>query len=255
MTENNNIIDKSEFYNQQKEYFDKGIHEHLRYKEKSVYIENIIDHISRFINESNAARILELGCGSGRFTIPLLKRGFTIYGVDFSQRQLNQLRISAQETGIETERLKLYSCNIVDLNQVFGNERFHYVLGLFFLHHLPDFSLIFNDLAEIMHEDGQLIFVEPNRWCPLYLFQIAFCKDMSWGQERGTFKFGIKRTRGALKKFGFHKIYIKRFGLFPPQVLDNAPFMLRVERFIERLKIFDFFLPFILINAKKKTRK
>ena len=245
-------IEKADFYNQQKTYYNEHAHSHLKYKEKSTYAENMIGRIIRLLKEPNHLRLLELGCGSGRFTIPLLKKGFIISAIDFSGVQINQLRLSTEEANINLGQLSSYCCNIEDLDKVLRNEKFDCILAFFLLHHLPDISSAFNIMKKFISEHGQLIFIEPNRWCPLYLLQIAFSKDMSWRYEKYKYKLALKKIKESLGKAGFASILMERFGLFPPQILDNFPAMLKVEKFIERLNLFNYFLPFLLINAKRE---
>jgi len=45
--------------------------------------------------------ILELGCGTGRLTIPLAEAGFEVHGVDLSQNMLEICRHKVDEKGLE----------------------------------------------------------------------------------------------------------------------------------------------------------
>jgi ubiquinone/menaquinone biosynthesis C-methylase UbiE len=58
--------------------------------------------------------ILDLGCGSGRIAIELLKRGHTVVGVDLSQRMLELLVDKATSAGLESRLLAVRS-NLVEL--------------------------------------------------------------------------------------------------------------------------------------------
>ena len=43
------------------------------------------DFIEKEINYDKSLRILDIGCGTGRHTIELTKRGYTVVGVDLSE--------------------------------------------------------------------------------------------------------------------------------------------------------------------------
>ena len=45
-------------------------------------------------------KILDVGCGVGRFTIPLARNGHEVVGLDLSARMLQQARRSAQREGL-----------------------------------------------------------------------------------------------------------------------------------------------------------
>jgi hypothetical protein len=106
-------------------------------------------------------------------------------------------------------------------------------------------------LRRSLKTGGAIIFVEPNRLNPLFLAQILFCKDMTWKGEKGTFRYGAAGYRRCLENCGYTAIVINKFGFFPPQILDNFPFMLKIEKWIEKIPLVKIFLPFLLISAKK----
>ncbi len=58
-----------------------------------------------YLDEAKRAggRVLELGCGSGRLTIPIAQRGIEIIGADLSKPMLNAARAKALRTGVEVQ--------------------------------------------------------------------------------------------------------------------------------------------------------
>jgi len=68
--------------------------------------------------------VLELGCGAGRITLPLLEGGARVVGVDTHQGLLSLLELTAQERGL-TQRLKLVH---EDMRTLHLKERFDFVL-------------------------------------------------------------------------------------------------------------------------------
>jgi 2-polyprenyl-3-methyl-5-hydroxy-6-metoxy-1,4-benzoquinol methylase len=48
-------------------------------------------------------RVLELGCGSGRLTIPMALQGSEIVGVDLSRAMLEAARAKASAAGVEVQ--------------------------------------------------------------------------------------------------------------------------------------------------------
>jgi len=51
----------------------------------------------------SGGRILELGCGSGRLTIPIAREGIDIVGVDLSRAMLERARAKASQSGVKVE--------------------------------------------------------------------------------------------------------------------------------------------------------
>jgi SAM-dependent methyltransferase len=71
------------------------------YRDPALYDLEYGDHdedIAYYIQLARAARgpVLELGCGTGRLTVPMLKAGATVWGVDASQPMLDGLRAKLQ---------------------------------------------------------------------------------------------------------------------------------------------------------------
>jgi len=57
------------------------------------------DFIELEINRDKSRKILDIGCGTGRHSIELTKRGYKVIGVDLSGNQIKRAREKAQEAG------------------------------------------------------------------------------------------------------------------------------------------------------------
>ena len=55
------------------------------------------DFIEKEIAYNHATRILDIGCGTGRHSIELARRGYTVVGIDLSESQLNRAQEKAAE--------------------------------------------------------------------------------------------------------------------------------------------------------------
>ena len=58
------------------------------------------DFIEKEIAYNKAAKILDIGCGTGRHTIELTKRGYNVVGVDLSESMLQRARQKAAEENL-----------------------------------------------------------------------------------------------------------------------------------------------------------
>jgi len=58
------------------------------------------DFIEAEIGRDKSLKIIDIGCGTGRHTIELTKRGYQVAGVDLSQSQLARAREKAKEAGL-----------------------------------------------------------------------------------------------------------------------------------------------------------
>jgi ubiquinone/menaquinone biosynthesis C-methylase UbiE len=106
-------------------------------------------------------RALEIGAGTGYFTLNLLRAGVVRSGVatDISQGMLDELAQSAQRLGVEVET---DCCEAERLP--FPDDSFDLVFGHAVLHHLPDLEAAFAEFRRVLRPGGRLAFCgEPSR--------------------------------------------------------------------------------------------
>jgi len=58
------------------------------------------DFIEQEINHDKNLKIIDIGCGTGRHSIELAKRGYQITGIDLSESQLARAREKAKQAGV-----------------------------------------------------------------------------------------------------------------------------------------------------------
>jgi SAM-dependent methyltransferase len=108
-------------------------------------------------------RALDVGCGVGRETVELARRGATVVGVDLSPAVLERARARTAEAGV-TERVELRVAAAETLAQ--EGERFDVVIGNGILHHV-DLRAFQETLPALLRPDGVAQFVEPLAHNPL----------------------------------------------------------------------------------------
>jgi SAM-dependent methyltransferase len=107
-------------------------------------------------------RALEIGAGTGYFTLNLLRAGVIGEAVatDISPGMLRALECSAGELG---ERVETAACEAAELP--FGDDSFDLVFGHAVLHHLPDLDAAFREFRRVLRPGGVIAFCgEPSRY-------------------------------------------------------------------------------------------
>lgn len=207
----------------------------------------VTNHIDKFLDFSNMTRdqaILDIGCGMGKYTIPMAERGFKVEGMDLSPKLLEELRHQA-EGG---EHIKTYCSDILRPNSALLG-RFDHVTGFFMLHHLVDLDEAFRQCARLLRPGGRVTFLEPNPYCLLFYIQITLSPTMSWKAERGILNLTPKKVARSLEDAGFMDVRLRRFGTLPP-LLRNRKVGERFEHAFDRIDFFEPISAFQLISAK-----
>lgn len=127
----------------------------------------------------NGKKILDIGCGSGRLSVELAKRGAHVVGIDFSQKMLNIASLAAKEQGLE-DKCTFIQDNFV--NHVF-NEHFRISIALGFFDYTKEPATSLEKMRSlttekcIMSFPSKFAFQVPIRmiWllsrnCPVYFY-------------------------------------------------------------------------------------
>jgi SAM-dependent methyltransferase len=141
----------------------------LKY-DKEVYTQGTLgecDFIEVETGHNKQTRILDIGCGTGRHSIELAKRGYNITGVDLSDSQLNRAKEKASELGL---RIEFGKHDARDLP--FANEFDLAIMlceGAFPLMETDEMNfMILKNAAKSLKENGKLIFTTLNGLFPLF---------------------------------------------------------------------------------------
>lgn len=62
-----------------------------------------VDFVERELGCDKKKRILDIGCGTGRHAIELVKRGYQVIGFDLSEGQLKRAREKAEQAGVAVD--------------------------------------------------------------------------------------------------------------------------------------------------------
>ena len=140
------------------------------------------DFIEKELDFNKSLKILDVGCGTGRHSIELTRRGYIITGIDLSESMLQKARDKAT-----AERLKIEFLNHDARNLPF-NKDFDVAIMLceagFPLMETDEMNYeILKSVTKSLNDKGKIIFTTLNGLFPLYHSVEKFMKDNSQGDN------------------------------------------------------------------------
>ncbi len=136
------------------------------------------DFIEKELKYDKTLKILDVGCGTGRHSIELSKRGYNVTGIDLSDSQLTRAREKAKTEQLTIDFLKCDARNLP-----FDNEFDVAIMlceGGFPLMETDEMNFeILKQVTKSIKSNGRLIFTTLNGLFPLYHSVEEFCDSAS----------------------------------------------------------------------------
>lgn len=126
-----------------------------------------VDFLEKEMQYDRRCRILDVGCGTGRHSIELAARGYSVVGVDLSESQLRRARLKAEERGVSVPFHRQDARNLTfheefDLVTIFCE-------GAFPLMETDEMNFqILQGVARALKPAGKFILTTLNALYPLY---------------------------------------------------------------------------------------
>ncbi len=126
-----------------------------------------VDFIESELSHTRAARILDIGCGTGRHAVELARRGYSVVGIDLSESMLAKARAKAEGCGAQAEFLR------ADARRLQFHQEFDLAImlceGGFPLMETDEMNfLILQSAANALRDHGKFIFTTLNGLFPLF---------------------------------------------------------------------------------------
>lgn len=109
--------------------------------------------IERLIGDVAGARVLDLGCGSGPYSVRLAERGARVAGLDLSKTMVSLAQERARERNVHA------AFRVADIRDPlpFGEAEFDLVFSATTLHYVEDVDATMKEAARVMKPEGRLV--------------------------------------------------------------------------------------------------
>lgn len=122
------------------------------------FIHNPEKIFRKYLKDGDTA--VDLGCGSGYFTIPMARMvgpAGRVIAVDLQEKMLSKVRKKADRAQL-TERIVFHQCAP---QQIGWQSQADFILAFYMFHETPDPAAFLEEIKKILAEDGKLLIVEP----------------------------------------------------------------------------------------------
>ena len=192
-------------------------------------------------------KILEIGCGSGDFTVHLLENlpPCAYFGMDISQGLLD-----VAKRRILNDYVTFLKGNVEELDAQFGT--FDVVIGASILHHL-NVPKTLQNIHRVLPRAGRILLMEPNMRNP----QVWLERNVKWvGRKLQNTEdetaFYKREIEDHLKKAGFREVSAEPFDFMHPLIPKSLfPLMSKMCLGLEKIPALREFAGSLLIQGRK----
>ncbi len=173
---------------QPKQWYEKLFENYAQKYDNEVFVKGTkgeCDFIEQELNYDKSLKIIDIGCGTGRHSIELTKRGYSIIGIDLSESMLEKAREKAKAQNLKIEFLKLDARNLSYENEY--DVAIMLCEGAFPLMETDEMNYeILKSITKSLKKGGRIIFTTLNGLFPLYHSVEKFIENAS-EPEKATY--------------------------------------------------------------------
>lgn len=153
-----------------KQWYESLFENYAKKYDKECFVQGTVgecDFIEQEIGRDKSVKIIDIGCGTGRHSIELTKRGYHVTGIDLSENQIGRAREKAQEAGVTID------FQIQDARNLTFEGEFDLAImlceGGFSLMETDEMNFeILKSASNALNDHGKLIFTTLNGLFPLF---------------------------------------------------------------------------------------
>ena len=196
----------------QRQHFDQRVERYRSlYATDSPFHRRITDRLFALARPTAGEEVLDLGCGWGRTTLPLLAAGCRVTGLDISSGTLDALSARVADANASDR----FTAICLAAEELDVEQRFALAIGRGFLHHLEQPLPVLRRVHRALKPGGLALFLDPNPlnpgWLPLHLLHPA----LSVRDEKYLWLQTGDRVRRLLQQAGFVDVQLDYIGFVP----------------------------------------
>jgi ubiquinone/menaquinone biosynthesis C-methylase UbiE len=145
-------------------------------------IRRLIHNPAKILSEyiKRGQTVLDLGCGSGTFTLAMAKmvgEAGKVIAVDVQDEMLQIVRKKAAKNGLES-RIITHKC---EQNRIGIPDKVDFALAFYMVHEVPKAEAFLKEVASLLNPEGKLLIVEPR----FHVSELAFDRTLEAARLAG----------------------------------------------------------------------
>jgi 2-polyprenyl-3-methyl-5-hydroxy-6-metoxy-1,4-benzoquinol methylase len=234
----------------QRRHFDQQVEAYdTLYGRETPFHAGMTQHLFELNGIHGHETVLDIGCGFGRMTIPLLRLGCRVTALDISENTLQALHRRVAVLHLADH----FTPMVKPAEQIDFQQSFTLVTGRGILHHLEDPLKVMRRVHSALVPGGRAIFVDPNPFQPLWIPFIVFHPAISWSIERKMWRGTPRHTRRLLTQAGFTEVAHHFMGLVPPPLWGLSSRAATFERWIGSVPFLRSLALYITVSGRRPT--
>lgn len=157
-------------------------------------------------------KILDMGCGTGNFSVKLAEKGCKVFGIDISEEMLKKAREKAQKRNLDIE---FYNMDVYNIS--FPDENFDGIFSMAAFEFIKEPQKAYDEMYRILKRNERLLIGTINReskWGEFYISRSL--------KGNSIFKYADFKSMNDLKSLNSKEIINSGECLFlPPNVEEN----------------------------------
>lgn len=165
-------------------------------------------------------KILDVGCGTGNFSIKLAEMGCKVVAIDMSEEMINKAKEKAKDKGLDIE---FHLMDVYDMK--FNDKSFDGVFSMAAFEFIKEAQKAYDEMYRVLKADGYLLIGTINRkskWGKMY-----FSKSF---QEDSVFKHADFKSMDDLKSLNMKEVVDSGECLFIPPNTEEKDISIELEK-------------------------
>lgn len=207
----------------------------------------------KVVSPKKSDTFIELGCGDGRYIIPLLQNGYQVAGVDFASQAIKSLERRAEQLKLQ-KKLTTITDDFSKENKKYKEK---YDIGYmastyYMLAETPQKRLkIFQSFLKTIKKGGKIVILDPNPLNPLFYPYYLFHPQVVWKIEKNFIYSNRWNMTQIMKKSKLKNIKVVPYGYLPGFLINKTDSVKHFNAFMSSIPLINLFSTFNFYYGEK----